>query len=72
MIAFRSNKQSKPKLAVDSKGFPGKPAIVQETVSSQERIRERAYQLYESRGREPGLNEQDWLRAEREILTRAR
>jgi hypothetical protein len=38
------------------------------TVPSQDRIRERAYELYENRGREPGRDEQDWLRAEREIL----
>jgi hypothetical protein len=30
-------------------------------------IRERAYELYEGRGREPNQDEQDWLRAEREI-----
>ena len=37
-------------------------------VPSQDRIRERAYELYESRGREPGQDEQDWFGAEREIL----
>jgi hypothetical protein len=31
-------------------------------------IRERAYQLYEGRGCEPGKDKQDWLRAEHEIL----
>jgi Protein of unknown function (DUF2934) len=31
------------------------------------RMRERAYQLYECRGREPGQDEQDWFRAEEEI-----
>jgi len=41
-----------------------------DTVPSQDRIRERAYELYESRGREPGQEEQDWLRAEQEILRR--
>ena len=35
-------------------------------------IRERAYQLYESRGREPGQEEQDWFRAEREFLKQKR
>jgi hypothetical protein len=43
-----------------------------ETVPSQEKIRERAYELYQGRGREPGQDEQDWLRAEREILKRER
>ncbi|HXM21026.1 MAG TPA: DUF2934 domain-containing protein [Terriglobales bacterium] len=33
-------------------------------------IRERAYQLYQERGTTPGHENEDWLRAEREILTR--
>lgn len=33
-----------------------------------EEIRRRAHELYEERGREPGHAEQDWLRAEAEIL----
>jgi hypothetical protein len=37
-------------------------------VPSESTIRERAYELYESRGREPGHDEQDWLRAEQEII----
>jgi hypothetical protein len=37
-----------------------------------EEIRRRAFQLYEERGREPGYAEQDWLRAEAEILARRR
>jgi hypothetical protein len=32
------------------------------------KIRERAYQLYDARGREPGKDKQDWLQAEHEIL----
>jgi hypothetical protein len=35
----------------------------------QEEIRQRAHELYEERGREPGYAEQDWLRAEAEVLT---
>jgi hypothetical protein len=42
------------------------------TAPPQEMIRERAYQLYESRGREPGQEEQDWFRAEREFLKQKR
>jgi len=34
----------------------------------QDRIRVRAYELYESRGYGHGCDEQDWLRAEQEIL----
>ena len=44
--------------------------MVPGAVLSQDKIRERAYELYESRGREPGRDEQDWLRAEQEILNR--
>ncbi len=46
--------------------------MMPDTVSSHDRIRNRAYELYESRGREPGQDEQDWLRAEQEILKRKR
>jgi hypothetical protein len=30
-------------------------------------IRERAYELYEERGREDGHDEEDWLRAKEEV-----
>lgn len=39
---------------------------------SQDRIRARAYELYESRGRENGQDERDWFRAEQEILKAGR
>ena len=32
------------------------------------RIRERAYQLYDARGCAPGKDQQDWLQAEHEIM----
>ena len=38
----------------------------------QEEIRQRAHEIYEERGREPGYDEQDWLRAEAEVLARHR
>jgi Protein of unknown function (DUF2934) len=34
------------------------------------KIRDRAYQLYQERGNTPGHENEDWLRAEREILAR--
>ena len=34
----------------------------------EEEIRRRAYELYELRGREDGYAEEDWTRAEREVL----
>jgi hypothetical protein len=33
-------------------------------------IRDRAFQIYESRGSEPGHDTQDWLRAEIQIAER--
>lgn len=38
-----------------------------EAESSEERIRERAYELYEARGRGDGHDLEDWLEAEAEI-----
>jgi hypothetical protein len=32
-----------------------------------EQISERAYELFEARGREPGVALEDWLQAEREL-----
>jgi hypothetical protein len=34
----------------------------------EEKIRQRAYELYEMRGREDGHDLEDWLRAEDEIM----
>jgi hypothetical protein len=36
----------------------------------EEEIRRRAYELYEERGRQEGFHEEDWARAETEILSR--
>jgi Protein of unknown function (DUF2934) len=36
--------------------------------SPDDRIRERAYELYQQRGEHPGSDVEDWLRAESEIL----
>jgi hypothetical protein len=36
----------------------------------EEEIRQRAYELYEERGRHEGLHHEDWSRAETEILSR--
>jgi hypothetical protein len=35
-------------------------------------IRRRAYEIFEERGRIPGDEHEDWLRAEREVLARYR
>lgn len=33
-----------------------------------DQIAQRAYELYEARGRQPGHAQHDWLRAERELM----
>ena len=38
----------------------------------QEEIRQRAYELYEARGRQEGFQEEDWIHAETEILAKYR
>jgi hypothetical protein len=67
MIAPNAHTQPTPKIVVRP-GSTDKVAARPDTVPPQDRIRERAYELYESRGRETGQDEQDWLRAEAEIL----
>jgi DUF2934 family protein len=39
-------------------------------INLEDEIRRRAYEIYEQRGRTPGNQHEDWLRAEREILAR--
>jgi hypothetical protein len=46
------------------------PRRVVATINLEEEIRRRAYQLYEERGRMPGHENDDWLVAEREVLSR--
>jgi len=72
MIDRKVHQQPQARIVVGPKSSPGKVAMMPNTVPSQDRIRERAYELYESRGREAGQDEQDWLRAEQEILKRER
>ena len=68
MFDPKALKQPKPTVAVAPRSSPAKLAIMPNTLPPQDRIRERAYELYESRGREPGQHEQDWFRAETELL----
>ena len=72
MIVSKVFRQEKSSIAVVPQNYLNTPAMMPDGLPSQEtaRIRERAYELYESRGRKPGDPEQDWLRAERETLRR--
>jgi hypothetical protein len=72
MIDSKANKQPKSKIVVGPKSSTSNVAMKPDTLSSHDRTRERAYELYEKRGREPGQDEQDWLRAELEIVKRER
>ena len=67
MFDPKTLKQSKLAVAVTPKNPPANLAMMPSTVAAQDRISKRAYELYESRGREPGQDEQDWFRAEREL-----
>ena len=71
MIVSKVHKQAKQNIAVAPQPSLTS-AMMPDALPSQEtaKIRERAYELYESRGRKPGHDEQDWLCAEREILGR--
>jgi hypothetical protein len=64
--------QMKPKIIVDPKNATGEVAEMRDSVTSRDQVRKRAYELYESRGREPGQDTQDWLRAEQEVLLQKR
>ncbi|HVC45885.1 MAG TPA: DUF2934 domain-containing protein [Terracidiphilus sp.] len=64
MIVSKVQRQSKVKTS------PASKSTAPEISASQDRIRERAFHIYESRGSEPGNDMQDWLRAERQILAR--
>ncbi len=66
------SRHPKPGSLASPKSTPAKVAPMFDTVPLHDQIRERAHQLYESRGREKGKDEQDWLRAEQEIRSEHR
>ena len=72
MHDLRTSTKQKPTTLASPKSTPPKVTFLPDQVPLHDRIRERAYELYESRGRENGTEEQDWLRAEQEIRTHQR
>jgi Protein of unknown function (DUF2934) len=53
---------------------PGKPATVEERAgllhsTREQEIRIRAYEIYLQRGGQPGNELEDWLQAERELIS---
>ena len=69
---LRTSTKQKPTTPASAKSTPPKVTFLPDQVPLHDRIRERAYELYESRGREHGKDEQDWLRAEQEIRAHQR
>jgi hypothetical protein len=68
MLNSHTSTPAKPKnLVVPKKPFT-RQAPVSDAAGLEDKIRERAHQLFEGRGREPGSDEQDWVQAEHEIL----
>jgi hypothetical protein len=70
MIVSKVQKQAKQNTAFAPQTSRSTAAMMRDTLPWQEtaKIRDRAYELYELGGRKPGHDEQDWLRAEQEIL----
>ena len=68
MFDPKATRQPKASVVAPSKSSSDKLTMMANAVPSDGKIRERAYELYESRGRGPGQDEQDWLRAEKELL----
>jgi len=64
MIVSKVQKQPKVKAS------PASKLAAPEVSISHDKIRDRAFQIYESRGSQPGHDTQDWLRAEIQIAER--
>jgi Protein of unknown function (DUF2934) len=54
----------KPKILTVPKNALARVAPLSDAPGLENKIRERAHQLYEGRGREPGKDQQDWIQAE--------
>src|SRR5947209_5455272 len=52
------------------KNQPARPQVSQEQAGLQEEIRIRAYEIFVERGRQHGKHQEDWSRAEIEVLSR--
>jgi hypothetical protein len=70
MIDTQVQKHPRASAVAGTKNSADRAAAMPVSVPAHNRIRERAYELYESRGCAFGQDQQDWLRAEQEILQR--
>ncbi|MGA2906633.1 MAG: DUF2934 domain-containing protein [Terracidiphilus sp.] len=74
MIVSKVQKQPKVNkvVVVAPQNLPAKPAKTAASAprvyASPDRIRERAFEIFEKRGSQPGHDLQDWFHAERQIL----
>lgn len=68
MINPNSQKQPRLRKVIGSENLAENRLTTQSPVPSQDKVRARAYELFENRGRKPGQDKQDWFRAEPEIL----
>ena len=57
---------------VQSVSSPATISVLSRSADIEERIRRRAYDFYEQRGYVDGFAEEDWLRAEAEVLSHRR
>jgi hypothetical protein len=77
-MAVKKSSPGKKRSPRKSPANPSQPAINQAPeiipenprTGIQDEIRRRAYELYEARGRQEGLDREDWTQAEAEILAR--
>ena len=60
-------KPAKPRASPGKKHMPTAPNAI---TPSDDQIRQRAYELYELRGRQDGFSEQNWFEAEQELFAR--
>ena len=72
MFYPKASKRPTSKTFPNPKSTPLEMAAISVLVPSQDQIRERAYQLYESRGCQDGQAQQDWLMAEQQMLNQRR
>lgn len=74
MIVTKVQKQPKVNkvVVIPPQATPPAPLVIAasepHSSASQRQVRERAFGIFEKRGSKPGLDLQDWFRAERQIL----
>jgi hypothetical protein len=70
MIASRVSRRPKTnKVVVVTPKASATTGTLPQLFASQDQIRERAFEIYMKRGNKPGNDMQDWLRAERQMLS---